>query len=122
MSELPERLREHLLHPSASAEVPAGVPVGHGEGANAACGDVLHLRVWRAGGGLRASFRASACSGVMACASLLCELLEGATEPLDLDLARAVEERGGLPRSRAHSVRVCERALEQALRELGPAA
>ncbi len=116
---LSELFREHLRHPRHGG-VPAGALV-QGRASNPACGDELVLHLARDGsGGLQPGFQASACSAVLAFASMVCERLAGATleEARALDLADLAARAGGLPPQRAHAIRVVARALEQALDRL----
>jgi len=121
---LSDGLREHLRAPRGAGDLPSqwdgatAVARAGGRGENPACGDVLELAgALDANGRLHLAFRASACGGVMATASVLCAGVEGVELSVarEFDLAGAVEELGGLPRHRAHALRVVGRAFEQVL-------
>jgi len=118
MSELPPLLAEHLRAPRGVGR-PTSM-LAQGRAANPACGDDLRLYLDLHEGGLRLRFEASACSAVIATASLVVEALEGATRESagSFDVAGAVEAAGGVPRHRAHAPRVVQRALDQALADL----
>ncbi|MBM3976912.1 MAG: iron-sulfur cluster assembly scaffold protein [Planctomycetes bacterium] len=88
-----------------------------GRAANAACGDELELEFQVRDGRITAAgFRVRGCSGLIACAELLCVDLEGRScaDARGYDLAARVSELGGLPPARRHALEVCRRALEQA--------
>lgn len=123
---LSDGLRAHLRAPHGAGDLPSDLQAdsacSRGRGENPACGDVLELSgALDSNGLLHLAFRASACGAVLATASVLCEGVGGT--PLDFarrfDLAAAVEGLGGLPRHRAHALRVVGRAFEQVLAGLG---
>lgn len=125
---LSDELREHLRTLHGAGDLPAqwsgaaAVVRAGGRGENPACGDVLELSgALDADGRVHLAFRASACGGVMATASVLCAAVEGLELPAAraFDLAAAVEGLGGLPRHRAHALRVVGRAFGQVLAGLG---
>ncbi|MHC4375813.1 MAG: iron-sulfur cluster assembly scaffold protein [Planctomycetota bacterium] len=123
---LSDGLREHLRRMHGAGDLPsdlsAGAATSRGRGENPACGDVLELSgALDAAGRLHLAFRASACGAVLATASVLCEGVVGAelADARRFDLAAAVEGLGGLPRHRAHALRVVGRAFEQVLAGLG---
>ena len=120
MKELPDPLAAHLVDPRCVGEVDP--PRGRGRGTNEACGDLLEVWVGERAGRLTLRFRAQACAAVVAVASFACERLDGATrdELEAFDLGREVDALGGLPRHRRHALRVFERALAEALADLGP--
>lgn len=125
--ELSDGLRHHLraMHGAGdlTGDLLAGSARSRGRGENPACGDVLELSgALDDGGRLSLAFRASACGAVLATASVLCEGVNGTdlAAARSFDLAAAVEALGGLPRHRAHALRVVERAFEQVLAGLVP--
>jgi NifU-like protein involved in Fe-S cluster formation len=92
-------------------------PDAHGRAGNAACGDELELEFRLLDGRIvAAGFRVRGCSGLIACAELLCAELEGreSADALGYDLAARVAGLGGLPPARRHALEVCRRALEAA--------
>jgi NifU-like protein involved in Fe-S cluster formation len=92
-------------------------PDARGRAANAACGDELELEFQVRDGRITAAgFRVRGCSGLIACAELLCAELEGcaSADAPGYDLTARVAELGGLPPARRHALEVCRRALEQA--------
>lgn len=118
---LPDDLRPHLLKPFGAGG-PQGLPasgrVEAARGENPACGDVLDLSAGvDPAGSVRVGFRASACGGVLATASVLCEGVDGLSlsDARDFDLAARIQALGGLPAHRAHALRVVGRAWEQVL-------
>ena len=128
-------IREHFLAPGGSGRLER--PDGVGRGSNAACGDRLELHVRLAAapggpgegpgaeggvetGGLRVAlvrYEARGCAALTATASLVAWHLEGRAlaEARDLDVARLVEEAGGLPPTKRHAPRLVQRALREAL-------
>ena len=119
---LSDGLRRHLRAMHGAGDLPSDLLAesapSRGRGENPACGDVLELSgALDDGDELRLAFRASACGAVLATASVLCEGVNGAdlAAARRFDLAAAVEALGGLPRHRAHALRVVERAFEQVL-------
>jgi nitrogen fixation NifU-like protein len=116
MGALPEPLQKHLQTPHGGGDPPAGDLVGRGE--NQVCGDVVEVALEVAGGlVVRAGFSARGCSATLAVASVACEGIEGRALAAagELDLARRIEELGGLPPVRRHALEVVSRALERAL-------
>ncbi|QDU68992.1 iron-sulfur cluster assembly scaffold protein [Engelhardtia mirabilis] len=115
MAELSPVLAEHLRSPRGVGR--PQWPCAEGRGSNPACGDDLRLYVGQADGALRLRFEASACSAVIATASLLVEALDGASRAFAeaFDVNAAIEAAGGLPRHRSHAPRVVQRALDEAL-------
>ncbi|TAJ07718.1 MAG: iron-sulfur cluster assembly scaffold protein [Planctomycetota bacterium] len=115
MPALPDALNQHFRAPRHAGSLAGGARRGAAQ--NAACGDDLVLELELAAGRIAdAAFRARGCSGVIAVADVLCERVRGLSpaEALALDLARAIDELGGLPPARRHALEVCRRALEQA--------
>ena len=115
MSLLKGPIRDHFVSPRNVGEVPGGAC---GRGTSPPCGDQLDLWLGLRDGRLGpVRFRASACSAVIAAASLTTEALEGLTpaEARRLDLAELLEQAGGLPPGREHARGVVERALGEAL-------
>jgi NifU-like protein involved in Fe-S cluster formation len=119
VKELPDPLAAHLRAPRCVGD--AEPEAGRGEGRNDACGDRLVVTVARSANGLELRFRAQACSGVIAVASLVLAELDGrgAGEARAFDVGAAVERAGGLPPHRRHAVRVVRRALDAALDAAG---
>ncbi|QDU85911.1 NifU-like protein [Planctomycetes bacterium Pla163] len=119
-----EPWRSHLVTPlRVGAFDGAAARVARVE--NGACGDVLEL--WcDAPDPLRPDvvelrFKGRGCWAVTAVASFLCERLSGRPlgELRGADLAEEVERAGGLPRPRAHVVRLFQRALDEVLAARG---
>jgi len=120
VSLLPPFLKPHFLAPKRVADPSRASHRGESE--NQACGDRLELGLWVQGGRVeRACFRARGCSAVIACASWVCDRLEGQSlEQLEkLDVGALLAEAGGLPATGAHAARVVERSLRGALASQG---
>lgn len=117
---LPPLLKAHFLAPRHAGD-PCGAE-GLGRAENQACGDVLELGIWAAGGRVaEVRFRAEACSATLASASLVCTALEGRSvaEARALDCEALVASAGGVPASKGHAPRLVARALSAALEDLG---
>jgi nitrogen fixation protein NifU and related proteins len=113
---LPEPLQKHLQAPHGGGAPPPGELVGRGE--NQVCGDLVEIALEVTGDVVtRAGFLARGCSATLAVASVACEAIEGHTLASGdaPDLARRIEDLGGLPPARSHAVDVVARALDRAL-------
>ncbi len=109
-------MREHLRTPRNIGTVDDAS--GRGSAENAACGDRLEISA-RVEDGRVAEilFRATACSAVIATASLATETVQDlpVEEARALDVLELVREAGGLPPGKGHAASLVERALRSAL-------
>lgn len=120
MESVSEPWRSHLVTPRQVGEFD-GAAASAVRVENAACGDVLELSCTAPDPQrpelLELRFKGRGCWAVTAVASFLCERLSGRplAELRELDVANEVERAGGLPRPRAHVVRLFRRALDDVL-------
>lgn len=118
MKSFPEKIREHFLAPRNVGELEEAT--GRAEARNDACGDRLVVTARVAGGRVDGiAFRASACSAVIAVASLATEAARGLAPEAArrLDVGELVRAAGGLPPGKGHAVELVGRALRDALRD-----
>ncbi|MCC6408343.1 MAG: iron-sulfur cluster assembly scaffold protein [Planctomycetes bacterium] len=116
MARLPPELQAHFLTPR-HARAPVGAD-GLGRGVNPACGDALEFGVWLADGRVRdLAWAGRGCAAALACASLAAERVRGLAlaDARGFDLARAVQELGGLGPTQQHAVQLVTRAIAEAL-------
>lgn len=111
-----ERFAEHLQHPHAVGESPAGAFTGTAGGA--ACGDLIQIRIATDGQTITGvGFEASGCGASTAAASAACTLADGASifDAARIDAAAVSAELGGLSAGKFHAADLAADALHVAL-------
>ena len=118
-----ERLLDHFEHPRNAGELPGSDARVQVE--NPICGDVLELSVSVAEQRIQQSrFRAKGCVPVMACSSMLAEMLEGLTitEAAKINAESFLAKCGPLPQSSGHAAEMAVEAIREILKKLNTCA
>ena len=114
-----ERLLDHFANPRNAGELPgsdARVRVD-----NPVCGDVLELSVSVSDQRIHQSrFRAKGCVPLMACASMMAEMIEGLTiaEAANINTTSFLASSGPLPQASGHAAEMVVEAVREVVREL----
>lgn len=111
-----ELAQDHATHPRNTGVIPDAD--GTGADRNPVCGDILILTLRIADGRIiEAKQETSGCTGSNAAASILTELLAGASleEAATLTPQSIVDALGGLPVTKLHSAALATTALRKAL-------
>lgn len=110
-------LLDHFEHPRNSGELPdANVRV---KVENPVCADVLQLALKVEQGRIKEiRFKAKGCVPVVACASILTELVQGGTlANIAISANDLIEKLGGVPQASTHAAQLAVDAFNMALRE-----
>lgn len=110
-------LLDHFEHPRNSGELPdANVRV---KVENPVCADVLQLALKVEQGRIKEiRFKAKGCVPVVACASMLTELVQGGTAAnIAISANDLIEKLGGVPQASTHAAQLAVDAFKMALRE-----
>jgi len=114
-----ERILDHFENPRNAGELPqadARVLVE-----NPVCGDVLELAIVVSDCRIQQSrFRAKGCVPLMACSSILAEMIEGLTieQTASINTTQLLVETGPLPQASRHVAEMAIQALRQLLNKL----
>lgn len=114
-----ETILEHFANPRNAGELPDAN--ARAKVSNPVCGDVLELAITVSHQRVqRARFRAKGCVPLMACSSILTEMIEGLTlqEAASISTARFLEKTGALPQASSHAAEMAIQAVRQVLQNL----
>lgn len=114
-----ERLLDHFENPRNAGELPGSDARVRVE--NPICGDILELSVSISEQRIqRSRFRAKGCVPLMACSSMLAEMIEGLTiaEASKIDTASFLANSGPLPQASGHAAEMAIEALREIVNKL----